>query len=375
MNMARATYAFDKKSARSFDADGRMRVVDCVLSVAEVNPYFGREIPRNRELGLQPDRVYDLYRDPDALAAAAPSFDGLALMIRHVAQTADEPRKEYIGGSVYNVRFEDGRLRGDLLVWDRAAIDLIQSGVLADLSSSYRYTPDMTPGEVAGRAYDGVMRNIEGNHVALVEDGRATGAHVADSAIPLPEEPNMTDKDKTAADNAPDNAQVAEALLKLAERLDGIEARLERAEAGRANDSDPDTDETDDPANDETPDTDKADDETPDPDKAMDAASVQALVQAAVQAERERAASVERAKNETRHVLGDMIAMDSAADIYRAALQERGVDVASIAPGTEQVAWQAYTAAARAPAPLAMDSAPGNAGKPRFDTARLRVRG
>ena len=37
----------------------------------------------------------------------------------------------------------------------------------------YYYDPDMTPGEIQGLRYDGIMRNIRANHGALVEEGRA----------------------------------------------------------------------------------------------------------------------------------------------------------------------------------------------------------
>ena len=42
-----------------------------------------------------------------------------------------------------------------------------------ELSCAYRYTPDFTPGKYEGTPYDFVMRAIRGNHVALVEEGRA----------------------------------------------------------------------------------------------------------------------------------------------------------------------------------------------------------
>ncbi len=42
-----------------------------------------------------------------------------------------------------------------------------------EISSSYRYRLDMTPGEYEGEAYDGVMRDIVCNHVAIVPSGRA----------------------------------------------------------------------------------------------------------------------------------------------------------------------------------------------------------
>jgi hypothetical protein len=53
------------------------------------------------------------------------------------------------------------------------AIDGIESGKQRELSAGYHYKPDMTAGNFDGMRYDGVMRNIVFNHVALVEDGRA----------------------------------------------------------------------------------------------------------------------------------------------------------------------------------------------------------
>jgi len=186
----RIIFAFDKQTARSRDADGRMRVKNCILSTAEINPYRGSEIPGCDTLGLKPNHVYDLYRHPDEMAKAAPTFEGVPLMIKHIGQTAEEPRKEYQAGAIHSVKFDGKHLRGDLLVSDGKAIDLIESGAMTDLSCGYRYEPDMTAGEVNGRRHDGVMRNLAGNHVALVDDGRASGAHVADSALFDPQGPN-----------------------------------------------------------------------------------------------------------------------------------------------------------------------------------------
>lgn len=188
--MAKITFAFDKKSARTVDADGRMRVKDCILSTAEINPYRGSEIPGYEELGLKPNSVYELYRDPEEMRKAAPTFEGVPLMVKHIPQTADAPRKEYQCGAIHTVTFDGKHLRGDLLVSDGYAIELIESEELSDLSCGYRYKPDMVSGEVRGDRYDGVMRDIQGNHVALVDDGRATGAHVADSAFRNPQLPD-----------------------------------------------------------------------------------------------------------------------------------------------------------------------------------------
>lgn len=188
--MPQIVFAFDKQSARSIDADGRMRVKNCILSTAEVNPYRGEEIPGYDTLGLKPKTVYELYRDPEEMEKAAATFEGIPLMIKHIPQTADAPRKEYQAGAVHSIAFDGKHLRGDLLVSDGYAIELIESEELSDLSCGYRYTPDMTAGSKNGQKYDGVMRDIQGNHVALVDDGRATGAHVADAAFRNPQLPD-----------------------------------------------------------------------------------------------------------------------------------------------------------------------------------------
>jgi len=198
--MAQITFAFDKQSARSIDADGRMRVKNCILSTSEINPYRGDEIPGYDTLGLKPHTIYELYRDPEELRKSAASFEGVPLMVKHIPQSADAPRKEYQCGAVHSIKFDGKHLRGDLLVSDGYAIELIESDELSDLSCGYRYTPDMVSGEVRGDRYDGVMRDIQGNHVALVDDGRATGAHVADSALrnPQPPDPFMQGDSKMA---------------------------------------------------------------------------------------------------------------------------------------------------------------------------------
>lgn len=385
---ATANYAFDKKSARSFDADGRMRVRDCVISVGEINPYYGREIPNYKALGLDANKVYDLYRDPVELERAAPSFNG-PLMIRHVAQTANEPRKEYIGGTVYDVRFVDGKVRADLLVMDQQAIDYVQSGELADLSSSYRYTADMTPGEVNGRKYDGRMTDIQGNHVALVEDGRATGAHVADSA--LSSQPGATNVDPNANPNtspAPESGVgAAEALMMITAKLEAIESRLTAVEGGKvttpqseakegvpasvntASDEQSEKDREDERKGEERSEKDRKD-EREGEERAMDA-KIGAAVNAAVEAERKRAAGVAAAKQACRGDLGDMIAMDDAGEIYRAALKQRGVDVSAIPAGAEQATYQAIQSVGRPAVAYANDSNSGS-GKPAFDISRIR---
>jgi hypothetical protein len=370
MPCATANYAFDKQSARSFDADGRMRVRGCVISVGEINPYYGREIPGYQALGLDANKVYDLYRDPDELSMAADSFNGLPLMIRHIAQTADEPRKEHQGGSVFNVRFEAPRLLADLLVSDGKAIEFVQSGMLADLSSSYRYKPDMTPGEINGHKFDGRMVAIEGNHVALVEDGRATGAHVADSALNPQPGANNVDPNVTPQPETGGNAEIAQALMLLTQKLEGIESRLDKIDGTGA--PDPVTDPPAAVVEDEDPEAPKKAEEA---ERAMDA-KITAAVSAAVTATNKARDDLDNAKRAVRPVLGDTIAMDSASAVYRAALLQVGIPDKDIAAGTEHIAWQAYQTGTGGASPTRANDARSTEVKRHvFDTSHIRTRG
>ncbi len=166
-------YAFDR-SARTVDENGHLHVAVANISKAAVNPYYGREIPNAAALGLDPTRIYHLLRDPGELAKGADSFAGLPILDSHTPVSADEPHRDKIVGSTGSgPSFNRPYLAVDLNIWDGDAIAKIENGERRQLSCGYRYDADMTPGVFDGVPYDGVMRNIRGNHVALVPVGRA----------------------------------------------------------------------------------------------------------------------------------------------------------------------------------------------------------
>jgi 8-oxo-dGTP pyrophosphatase MutT (NUDIX family) len=183
-----AGIAFDRASVRSIDADGRMHIAVSNISKANVCPYLGREIPDFDNLGLDPDHIYQLYRDPDELKKAAASFNNIPLLIKHTPVSADAPQLDQVVGTVGSeADFVAPYLRNSLAVWTREAIDLIESEKQKELSCAYRYRADMTPGHTpAGEAYDGVMRDLIGNHVAIVPEGRAGPAVVVGDAALSP---------------------------------------------------------------------------------------------------------------------------------------------------------------------------------------------
>ena len=170
--------AFDS-TARTYDANGWLHISRSHISKACVNPYYGDEIPGYEQLGLVPNRVYYMLRDPEELRRAAPTFARIPILNKHIIlkdfQGMDEKeKKKFIVGAVgSDVEFLDPYLDADTSYWDADAIAGIETDVQREHSCCYRYVPIMTTGIYNGQKYDGIMTQIEANHLALVESGRA----------------------------------------------------------------------------------------------------------------------------------------------------------------------------------------------------------
>lgn len=166
--------AVDRESVREFDKDRRLHVARTNISKANICPYRGAEIPGWQELGLDPDKVYRLLRDPGELKKAAPTFNRIPVLRDHVPVSAEDHQPmEVVGTTGSDADFSEPYLTNSLSLWAQDAIDDVESKTKAELSAGYHYRPDMTPGNFDGMPYDGVMRDIVGNHIAIVETGRA----------------------------------------------------------------------------------------------------------------------------------------------------------------------------------------------------------
>ena len=396
--------AFDR-SARRIDADGRLHVDRSHISKATVNPYYGREIPGYEALGLAPDKVYRLLRDPVELERGAATFARLPILSEHVPVTVDAPRPDLVVGAIGSeVVFAAPYLDADLCVWDATSIAGIETDKVRELSCAYRYVPVMEPGEFEGQPYDGRMTEIQGNHLALVEVGRAGSDVVVADANPFNFKETAMKMSKLgkalfaalcaaspvlAADSALP-ALVGSANRKTFDRKDvkakllALDSDLDPQQLDNVIDAlldveqDPKPVETPAAAADESPAdklrallAGKVDDATmeqacgllatpaadADP-KEGEGAMKKEDVTAAMDGLRKELREANEAAREVRHIVGD-VAMDSAAEIYGFALDHMKVDRAGVEGAPALRALFKVAAAHKAPAPVhvAQDSA------------------
>lgn len=326
--------AFDRASVRTMDVDGMMHVKMTPISKANVCTYYGKEIPNSEALGLDENKGYRMLRCPEELAKAAPTFDKKPVLNTHLPVLASAPPKDAIIGSTgEGANFDGTYLQDSLVVWDSVAIAGIESGQQREISSSYRYRADMTPGVYNGEEYDGVMRDIVCNHVAIVPDGRAgPDVLVYDSKPKGYDEMSKFDKlwatilPRLAKDSDPD--EVKKEVKKMVEDEDGEDkdkpktADDEQTQAEKDNESEAmrlkerEKREREDRERDE-----KEDKMAKDSRLAMDALETRIRGEFKALREAERICA--------RHV-GTDIAFDSAEDVYRMALKQAGVDASAI---------------------------------------------
>ena len=220
-----------RQSARSIDSNGFMRVANCPLTKEQVAPYLGREIPNFRSLGLEPDRIYQVYRPASELSKPSTinSVKGIPLLLDHAPVSPDDLREDQLVGSLGDAAKWDGTyLRCNLNILAKKAQDHIKDHSMRELSLSYAYTPVIKAGSFKGKHYDIVMKDIKANHLALVEAGRAgSDVRVCDS---LPMELKQMEE----------NTNVLEVLNKL---LDEVQKQNQN-NAAAVGDSDPTEEDT-----------------------------------------------------------------------------------------------------------------------------------
>lgn len=160
-------------------ADGRLRV-DAYLTRTGVFEYLNPDGTVRRE-----------YRPAEEVfhADSLSSFEAVAFTDEHPIEpvTASNAKTYAVGWLGESVRRDGEHVVAPIYVADTDVIGKIEAGK-REVSCGYECDLEMVAGVTPdGQRYDAIQRNIRGNHVALVERGRAGSARVRmDAAVMIP---------------------------------------------------------------------------------------------------------------------------------------------------------------------------------------------
>lgn len=171
-------------------ADGYM-AIHARAARTGIYQYLGREIdPEGKHFTA--DQVVNVYRPPEEVfdKASLGSFIGKPITDDHPAQGVDASNWRDLARGTIMGAAKDGEYVGfDLAFLDADMITKIDTGK-RELSNGYAARLDVEDGVAPdGTAYQAVQREIRGNHVAVVDAGRAgSSCRIGDAAIcrPIP---------------------------------------------------------------------------------------------------------------------------------------------------------------------------------------------
>lgn len=157
-------------------SDGRL-VVDARFARAGIYEYAGREVDPDNVHGMRDKAVVRVYRPPEEVfdADAMASFAFKAITDDHPAEmvTAENWREHSRGITDGEIKRDGEFVRVPMMIADAGLVAKVDAGK-AELSAGYgaelTFGAGFTPG---GESYDAVMSGIRGNHIAVVDTGRA----------------------------------------------------------------------------------------------------------------------------------------------------------------------------------------------------------
>ena len=194
------------------------------------------------EIGGPPGAVADapvrVWRPPDEVfdPASLASFAGKPVTLDHPPAMIDSTnwKRFAVGHSGGAVTRDGDHLAADLVITDATAVAKAEAG--SELSNGYWADFDFAPGLTPdGEPYDAVQRNIRGNHVALVDQGRCgpSCAAVASDTVSAGDAAPRGDPSAEVRDCPPDPALVGR-LRATIEARDGEIAGLKAHAAADA---------------------------------------------------------------------------------------------------------------------------------------------
>lgn len=162
-------YAFDIKFSEHLIEDNIKQLIalDVPFARAGIQEYIESEVVKGGQ-----NKIVKLYRPWDVVKASAPSFEGKPFIVIHPESTVEitiDNIRDFKTGHMQNVRALDDKeiLVCDLVIDDKETIELIKQKKMREVSAGYFYDVE--------KNNDGsyTLTYIEGEHLALVDSGRA----------------------------------------------------------------------------------------------------------------------------------------------------------------------------------------------------------
>jgi len=165
------------------DDNGWLRIEGVELTRETVNKYLGKELDPDGVQGLEPEKVYNVYRSPEALDGAIDEFTTIDVSNEH---DMDEPDKHIVSkGSVASaeIKLDNGQkvVQGDVVIKDKPNIEAVAKKVLNAFSVGYKSILDFVAGTTPwGEPYDVKIVKIIPNHLKLTNNPRVKTATITD---------------------------------------------------------------------------------------------------------------------------------------------------------------------------------------------------
>lgn len=184
------------RSAQYIDSNGFLLVKGCPVSRPGIFSYSAAQCGETEDDNHgDPNRIVNVYRpeaavnDPEFIETLkhVPLIDDHEFMIGDTSvldgDEATSPEEKGVEGVMTdNVYYNAPWLKADIKIFSRRLQQAIKAGK-KDLSLGYLSKFDYAPGEYQGQKYDYVQTNMRGNHIALVDEGRVSGARVLDGLV------------------------------------------------------------------------------------------------------------------------------------------------------------------------------------------------
>ncbi len=217
-------------TARKQDYNGFIEIKGNPITQVGVFPYYGSQISDS----LEPNKVYNVYRPEEELrkSECLDSFKLVPWIIDHVmlgsAKNGLTPTEEkgIDGVTGEDVYFEYPYLKTNLKVFSDS-LQKVMNDDKKELSMGYFCEYDIVSGVWNGIQYDAIQKNIFGNHLASVKEGRAgPDVRVLDSKMDERFKFTFDSKELQMQKEMQDQKDLITAIDKLSSKVDALDTRL-----------------------------------------------------------------------------------------------------------------------------------------------------